>query len=129
MDNVGQIFDTQYQEVVLGDRLRHTENIGLLKGVASDKVASHLSGNGYDGGRVHECCCQPGNKIGGTGTAGSYTDTDLARGTSVTVGCVGSSLLMPHQDMVQLGIRGECIIKRHDSTTRVAIKQLHPLAF
>src|SRR5437667_10804216 len=100
MDNVGQIFDTQYEEVVLGDGLRYTEDIGLLKGVAPNKVASHLSGNSNNGGRVHERCCQAGHKIGGTGATGSDTDTNLTRSTCVTIGSVGGGLLMSHQDVM-----------------------------
>src|SRR5437867_11871775 len=129
MHNVGQVFDALYQEVVLGDRLSHTEHISLLKGVASNKGACHLSGDGYDGGRIHEGCCQSSNKIGGSGAAGGDTDAHLARCTSIAIGSVGSSLFMPHQHMAQAGIRSECIVKRHDSTAGVAVEEFHPLAF
>src|SRR5213080_2889263 len=45
VNNLRQFFNILYQKIMLCDRLRHPDDIGLLKSIAADKGASHLSGD------------------------------------------------------------------------------------
>src|ERR1700730_412185 len=42
MDGVRQVFNVAHQEIVFGDRLRDTNHIGLLEGVAPNKWTRYL---------------------------------------------------------------------------------------
>ena len=44
-DVVGQLFDVAHQDIVLGDRHRHTDDIGFLKRIAPEHRTADLTGN------------------------------------------------------------------------------------
>src|SRR5437660_1232899 len=96
MHDVRDFIGAMHQEIVLGDRLRDADDIGLLEGIAPDKVPRHLPGDCNHWDRVHKRGCQPGDQVGRAWTAGSHADADFAGGARVAIGCVSRSLLMSH---------------------------------
>src|SRR6266849_7972771 len=46
MHDLRQVFDALDEEIVLGDRLRDSQNVGFSKGVTPDKRSRHLARNG-----------------------------------------------------------------------------------
>src|ERR1051326_3567567 len=55
VNNIGQVFYILYQKIMLGDRLRHPDDIGLLKSIAANKGAPYLPGDCQNWRRVHVC--------------------------------------------------------------------------
>src|SRR5947199_10727731 len=125
VDSVSEVLDVAHQEIVLGNGLCHTNDIGLLESVAPDKRTRYLSSDGNDGGRVHVGGSEPSDQVGGAGTTGCYTYADLPSRASVAIGGMGRGLLVAHEHMAQSGVLGESVIKGHDSPNRVAIEQLY----
>ena len=101
-DGVGQLLDRLHEIVVLRDGQRDARDVDLLEGVGADKGVGHIARDGNERGGVEVGGGDAGHKVGGTGARGGNDDADLAGGAGITVGCVGSSLLMGGQDMVNL---------------------------
>src|SRR5258706_5649882 len=103
MHDIRQVFNSLYQEIVLGDRLGHTEYIGLLECVATDERACHLPGNCHQRRRVHVGSSKPGNEVRSTGTTGRYTYAHFAGGASIAIGSMSCRLLVAHKYVMQGG--------------------------
>ena len=100
-DGVSQLINIGDEVIVLGDGHRHTGDIDLLEAVSANQAGGNISGDGDHGDRVQHGSCNAGYQVGGTGAGGSDHNTDFAGSTGIAVGCVGSTLLMGSDNMVQ----------------------------
>ena len=122
MNSIGQVFNVANEEIVLGDWLCDTNDIGFLEGIPTNEGTRYLPGDSHDWRRIHVGGGKSGDEIGGSGATGRYTYADFTSGTSVAISSMGCGLLMSHQNMAQGWIGGERIIEGHDRATRVAIE-------
>ncbi len=118
LDDAGQIVDILDQVIMLGNRSGNTDEVGLLEGIIANQSGGDLPGNDHHRDRIHVGVGDPGNRIGGTGTAGCDGDTDLAGRTRVTIGGMHCSLLMTGQDMLDRRPH-QVIININDRTTGI----------
>ena len=101
-------------EGVLGDRHGHAHNVCFLEGVGAEQLRGHLPGDSDDGHRVHVCVRDGGEQVGGTGPAGCNTHTYFAGGGRIPLSGVPCTLLVAHQDVVNLGGIHERVIGGQD---------------
>src|SRR5947209_12212091 len=97
MHDIRQVFNSLYQEIVLGDRLGHTEYIGLLECVATNEMACHLPGNCHQRRGVHESSSKSGDQIRGTGTDGVRAHASPAMDTSTDMRGTWAEVLVSRQ--------------------------------
>ena len=98
----GDVISVANQDVVLGDRHRHTGDVGLLEGVRADQAAAHLTGDRDHRNRVHLGVGQRGDEIRRARTRRGHHDADLAGDVGVATGGVPGALLVSDQDVAQL---------------------------
>ena len=91
-----------HQIVVLGDGQRDPGDVGFLKGVGADQLAAHLSGDADDRRRIEHGCGNSRDHVGRAGSRSRDGDAHLPAGARVTVGHVRRSLLVAHQDVMDV---------------------------
>ena len=102
VDSAGQFGDVLDHDVPLGARARDTDDIGLLEGITADGRGNDLASEDDEGNTVGQGILDGGDDIGCSGTGGNEDYTRLARGTSVTLGHVASTLLVSGKDEVEV---------------------------
>ena len=122
---VGQLGDVGDETAVLGDGQGDSHHVGFLEGIAAQHGARHLSRDGDHRGRVHLRGGEAGDQVGGAGTRRGDADADAPAGARVTVRRVRRRLLVPHQDMTDLGGVAERVVERHDGASGVAPDGVH----
>ena len=115
----------------LRDRLRHTYEVDLLKGIGTQGANGHLTGNHHNRRRVEHGISDTRQRVGDTRATGHQGDTHLTRYAGITLGSMGSSLLVTHEDMVETlllttGVVEKCVVDGHDTATGVSEDGLHP---
>ena len=116
---------------VLHDRKRDAEDVRFLERIGADRRTGHLTGDHHHRHRIHLRCGDAGDKVGGTRPGGTETDADLAGGSGVGIGGMGSRLLMPHQDVTHpaFTLRDvEGVVDRKDGAAWVPEDRVHPMA-
>jgi hypothetical protein len=124
---LSQLLDVLHQPVVLGDRLRDADDVGLLKGVAPHHRPRDLAGDSDHRGVVHVRRGQTGHQVGCPGTGGGDAHTGPAAGSSISVRRMSRGLLVPHQHVAEAGILGQGVIERHDRPAGVAEEDVDAL--
>ena len=97
---IGRVLD---QVAVLDDRQGDAGDVGLLERVETDEVPAHLAGDGHHRHAVHVGVGDGRDQVGGAGTRGGQAHAHLARGPGVAVGRMTGALLVPDQDVVDVG--------------------------
>ena len=93
-DGLRQLFHVFYDKAVFCDRHNHTCDIYLLEAVFSQKRNTYVTGDGNHRHRIHMCCGNTCYQVGGAGAAGCKTHTHFPCGTGIAVRCMGCTLLM-----------------------------------
>ena len=127
LDRHGELGDVLHQEVVLHARPRDADGIALLERVLADRVRGHLPGEDHHRHRVHVRGGDPGHGVGYTGTGGDQAYPDLLARPRVAVGRVRCSLLVPHQDVLDLVLLEQRVVDVEHRAARVAEDVLDPL--
>src|ERR1700739_787336 len=96
------IFRARDDDVVFGDGHGDAGDVDLLEGIGTEKLAANLSGDADNGRRIKHRSGDTSDHVGGAGTAGGHGHADAASRARVAVGHVRCSLLVAHQDVVQL---------------------------
>ena len=113
---------------MFGDRHGDAVDIDFLEGIFAQKRQCHVAGDGNDRNTVHIGSRNTGDKIGGTRPAGRHADTDFSGRTGVAVRCVGGTLLMGSQIVIDLiSVFVKCIIYIQDRTARITKNGIHTL--
>ena len=113
---------------MLGDGHRDALDVRLLKAVLAQTGGRHIAGKGDHGHGVHVGSGNAGDQIGGTRAAGGQHHAGAAGGTGVTVGCVGSALLVCREHMGDaVGILIQLIVKIQHCTAGIAKNGIHAL--
>src|SRR5665647_592999 len=102
-DDTGDLVRVGHQEAVLGDRQGDPDDVRLLEGVGPDHRCADLSGDRDDRDRVHVGVGQRRDQVRRAGAGGGHADADVTRGVCVALGRMAGTLLVPHQDVPQLG--------------------------
>ena len=113
--------------VMLRDGQRNAGDVGLLKGVGADQLAANLSRDADDWRRIEHRSGNARDHIGRAGSGRGNGDADFPAGASVTVGHVRRTLLVAHQDVVNLAAL-ERVIGRQNCAAGIAEHVLHALA-
>ena len=121
-----QILD---QKIMLGAGACDAYNIYFLKGVVADEMSMYLPGNGDDGNGVGIGCRQSCHNIRGAGAGRDQTNSDPSRSPCVSVGGMGSSLLVPDQDMPKILVPIEIMINIQHGSARIAENDIHTFTF
>ena len=116
----------------LRDRLCHTHEIDLLEGISTKGADRHLASNDDDRCRVEHGIRNTRQRVGDTWAASDKGHTHLARHTGITLGGMGGSLFVAHQDMVETFLLSSCVVEErvidgHDRPSGVAEDGLHAL--
>ena len=120
-DGVCQLINGANKVIVLGDGQGHAGNIDFLETIGADDGSGHVACNGNQRDGIDVSGGNTGDQIGGTGAGGGDTDADLAGGSCVAVGSVGSALFMGGKDVLQFPlILVQGIVDIDDLTTGVA---------
>ena len=115
------------QVVVLGHRQRDAVDVDLLERVLADERGRHVAGDRDDRHGVEEGRPDPRDEVGGTRTRGAHADPDPAGHAGVAVRRVRAALLVPDEDVAQLGIVAEDVVEREDDAARVAEEDVDAL--
>ncbi len=110
---------------MLDDGQGQAEDIDFLEAIGAHQVRGDLAGNADQWDRVHIGIGDAGDQVGGTGTGGGHTDSDLAGGARIGVCGKRRALLMAHKDMLQAGT-GQGVIDGHDGAARITEHGLDP---
>ena len=112
----GNLPRLRHDVVVLGDRHCHTTDIGLLEGVGSQKIASHLAGDSDDGDGVQVGVGKRCHQVSRTRPRGGNAHPDLARSLRIAFRSMSGSLFMTGEHMPQLGRGMQSIVERKHGT-------------
>ena len=93
----GYIF---YNKTMFGNGHHYPCNIHFLEAVLSKKGQSYITGNGYYRNGIHIGCGNSRNQVGCSRTAGCQTHPYFSCGTCVAIRCMGCSLFMGSQHMM-----------------------------
>ena len=89
--------------------------------VFSNQRLRHVDGEEDDGRGIVISGGNTGGQVGGAGAGGGEAYAHLAGGAGITVGCVGSALLMGGQDMADFAfISIKRVVDVEDRAARVA---------
>jgi len=100
-DRAGDVVGRLHEEVVLGDRHRDADDVGLLEGVRADRGARHLAGDGHQRDAVHVGVGDRRDEVGRARAARRHRDADLAGRLRVPLRGVPAALLVPDEDVPQ----------------------------
>ena len=117
-----------HQIVVLGDGQRDARDVGLLKRIGADELASHLTGDAHDRGGIEHRRGDAGDHVGGARSRGRDGDTDLPTGSRVAIRHVRGALFVPHQHVMDLAVL-QGVIGRQDRAAGIAEHVPHALSF
>ena len=117
---VGQIFDVAHEHVVLGDGQRHTDDVGLLKGVAAEHRPPYLTGDRKYRRAVHVRRRQSGDEIGRARTGRRHAHAHAVARARIAVRRMRGRLFVPHEDVARRLLAVERVVKRHDRAAGVA---------
>ena len=127
-DGGSQILNGADEVVVLGDGQGDTGDIDLLEAIGTNDGIGDVTGDGDQGNGVDVSGGDAGNQVGGTGAGGGDANAYLAGGTGVAVSCVGGTLFVGGQHVLQLVtvlIKG--IVDIDDLTAGIAVDHVHAL--
>ena len=85
----------------LGDRRRHSHEIGLLESVRTQLGGADLAGDDHDGGRVYHRVGDAGDDVGGTRTGGHHHDSRTRRRPRIALCGMHGALLVADQYVIQ----------------------------
>ena len=126
----GHILRTSNLIGPLGDGLRNTNDIDLLKGIGAHDGGIHLSayhhkGRGVNHGVGNACHCVHGPRATG-GNGNSHTTAH----TGIALSCMDGTLLMTDKYVMQtFAMVVERIIGGHDGTARIPEEDIYALGF
>ena len=99
-DRGSEVFDPLDEVAALCDRLDDVYYVYLLEAVASEEIDVNVTRDNYHGDTVYICRGDTRYGIGSARTRGGHTNSDLARGSGVTVRRVSRSLFVSGEDMI-----------------------------
>ncbi len=103
---------------MLGRRAGDAGGVGLLKRVIADQMGGHLAGQADHRNAVHQRIREAGDRIGGAGAGGDQHHADLAGGPRIAFGRMHGRLFMPDQDMANMVLLEQRIVKRQNGAAR-----------
>src|SRR5690606_10986869 len=115
---------------VLRDGARDADDVAFLKRVAADERRGDLAREDDDRHRVHVGIGDAGDAVGRAGAAGDEHRAYLAGGFGITFGCVGASLLVPHEHMLERGLElGDGVVDLDHRPAGMAEDDVYALRF
>ena len=127
-DDARDVVGVADEVVVLGHRQRDAGDVDLLERVLADERPGHVAGDRDHRHGVQLRGGDAGDEVGGAGAAGAHAHADLAAGPGVAVGRVGAALLVPDEDVPDLGVVAEDVVDREDDAAGVAEQRVRALA-
>ena len=124
--HIAQLGRIRHHKGVFGTGQRHAQNIDLLKGIGTDKVASHLTSNRHHRHRIHHGIGKTRDEVGRTGTGGGDANPHLTRATGIAYGSHGCTLLMTAEQMGDAAII-QSVIDRHNGPPGITENLSHTL--
>ena len=119
LDGLGQPVDILHQEVVLDAGPGDADVVGFLERVIADQVRRDLPGEHHHRYRIHVGGGNAGHGVGRTGPGSHDHDTGPAGGTRIAVCRVSCSLLVAHQDMLDLVLVIKSVVDVQNCTAGV----------
>ena len=127
-NGLGNIISITNHVTPLGDRLCQTYPIDLLEGIGTQGTYSHLASDHHNRCTVNHGIGNASHRIRSSRATGHEAYTYFTRDTGKSFCCMGRSLLMAHQYMMQcVHVVKQGIIDRHDATTWIAKNRLYSL--
>ena len=123
-----KVFNLCNQIVVLGAGPGYPNNINLLKGIISNQPGGHLARKYDDWDRVRIGCGNAADRIGGPRTGCDQANPYLTRSPGIAIRRMNSSLLVAHQDMLEISL-DQFMIYVDDGRPGIAENGAHPFIF
>ncbi|EKE18389.1 MAG: hypothetical protein ACD_10C00010G0007 [uncultured bacterium] len=124
-DRHGQILDVFNQEVVFDAGSGNTDCVALLERILADIGCRHLTGDDNHRNRVHVGSRNTGHGIGHARPRCHQSDTYLLRRTRIGIRRVNRSLLMAHENVLDLVLPEKSIVDMENGTTWVTEHTIH----
>ena len=118
-DRVREPLDVQDPEAVLGDGHQQAVRVDLLERPLSEGSGGDLPGESYHRHGVRVCGSDASDEVRGAGSAGRQTDSGYVLRPRVSVRHVGGALLVPDQDVPDVGVE-QLVVDGQDASTGVS---------
>ena len=115
-----QVGDRAHQVIVLRAVPRDADGVAFLERVGADEVRRHLPRDADQRDRVEQRVGQAGDDVGGAGARGHQQHADLARRAGIALGGMGRTLLVAHQDVLDVVLAVERVVDRQHGAAGVA---------
>ena len=113
LGDIGRLLD---EVAVFHDGKRDARHIRLLERIAAQRIGGNLTGDDDERDGVHVRRRDARDRVGSTGTARDDDGADLAGRTRIAIGSVHRTLLVAHEDVVEL----RAIVERVVDVERMA---------
>ena len=122
-----QVVRVADQVVVLGHRQGDAVDVDLLEGVLADQRGRDVAGDRDHRDRIEERGPDPRDEVGGTRARGAHAHPHPTGDTGVAVGRMRAALLVPDEDVAELGVVAQDVVERQDHAARVAEEDVDAL--
>ncbi|MNR23611.1 hypothetical protein D3C85_1406400 [compost metagenome] len=95
---------------MLDDGARDADGVAFLEGILADGMGRHVAGDHHHRDRVQVGGGDAGHGIGHARAGSHQGDADLARGARVAIRGMDRSLLVAHQDVLELLLLVELVV-------------------
>ena len=122
-----QVVRVADQVVVLGHRQGDAVDVDLLEGVLADQRGRDVAGDRDHRDRIEERGPDARDEVGGTRARGAHAHPHPTGDAGIAVGRVGAALLVPDEDVAELGVVAQDVVERQDHAARVAEEDVDTL--
>ena len=102
-------------------------DVAFLERLRSQRRAGHLAGDGHHGHRIGLGPHDAGDQVRRSRPGGGDANADLAADPGIAVGGVGGGLLVAHQNVTQLRVAPQSVVKGKNGPSGMAEQHLYPL--
>ena len=105
-------------------RTGDTNRINFLKRIFANRARRHLTTDDHHRDRIEVGGGDAGHRVGQAGSGGDQADADLLARSRVPVRSMGCALLMTHQDVLDLVLLENFVVKVEHGAARIAKQEL-----
>ena len=128
-NNIRQLCRISYRIGMFTDRLTHRCHMCFLETVFPQKLFYYLPHNAHHRNGVHIRSGNPGNQIGSTRTGCRKTYAYFPGSTRIAIGCVRCTLLMTHQNVMNIRKFLQSVVKGNYNPARQTKHGIYTMQF
>ena len=127
-NDAGQLFHVFDQPVVLGDRHGDAGDVGFLERIGADEICLDLARDGDNRHRVHHGVGNGRDQVRRARSRSRKADADFAGGERIAFGHMARTLLVAHQNMLDVRELVERVIQRDDGPAGITKDRINAFA-